>query len=361
MNATKTKAMVGRPKESYHTVSTPAFDRRLTGDGDSYGTRKRRKIACPHCGKEVQEGHLESHLATQHNIFQRDTKRRKTYDSLHRAPVTYHCSIPTNGIQYECPVPFCNGRASSRYNMRVHFSHRHVQDVLIIDEEGPLPRCNNCDMFVAEVSLRHQNTAKCRDGAERKRKRLLDVEILHCTDRWFYVGGAELEQVECFNYLGRVLSSDGADLYSVIQNVNKARGRWARVSKLLRRQGANPKVSGYFYKAITQSVLLYSCETWTITKKLLGLLEGFHHRVARQLSSMTIRFNSDTETWVTPPLASALENSGLFSMGQYLLNRRRYLVNWVQHEPLYRICQDLQGPGGGINQRLYWWNEQPIV
>ena len=36
------------------------------------------------------------------------------------------------------------------------------------------------------------------------------------------------------------------------------------------------KVSAKFYKAVVQSVLLYSRETWNLTKAALEWLEGFH-------------------------------------------------------------------------------------
>jgi exonuclease III len=359
MNATKTKAMVSRPRELFHAVSTPAYEHRMTGIGDSYGTRKRRKVACPSCGKEVQESHLETHMATQHNTFHRDNKRRKTFDHLNRQPITFYCNMPTKGVRYECPVPFCNGGATTRYNMRVHFAHRHVHDVLIIHEEGPLPRCAACDMFVSAASLiNHTNTNMCRAGSERKRKRGLDVDILQSAEKRFVVGETELEAVDCFRYLGRPVNSFGDDLYSLMYNINKARGRWARVSRVLRRQGATSKISGYFYKAVVQSVLLYACETWTVTKKMLGLLEGFHHRIARQIASQPTRFNLVTEEWYVPPAAFALEAAALLPMPQYLLKRRQYLLNWVQHQPLYQLCQHLQVAVGG-NLRSYWWTINP--
>jgi hypothetical protein len=57
----------------------------------------------------------------------------------------------------------------------------------------------------------------------------------------------------------------------------------------LTRQGATPKVMGYFYKAVCQAILLYGCETWVVTHKIHKALESFHHRVARQISNLRIR------------------------------------------------------------------------
>jgi hypothetical protein len=56
--------------------------------------------------------------------------------------------------------------------MRSHFAHRHPHDIIIIQEEGLLGRCDCCDMFVP------CSTMMSTTGVERKRKRLLDVKNL---------------------------------------------------------------------------------------------------------------------------------------------------------------------------------------
>ena len=64
--------------------------------------------------------------------------------------------------------------------MRVHFVHLHVQDTVVILEEGnlPHPRCPRCDLQVPRKALngRHLGTAQCKKGAERKRRQLAEKE-----------------------------------------------------------------------------------------------------------------------------------------------------------------------------------------
>ena len=88
-------------------------------------------------------------------------------------PKTYRMEFPKGGAKH-CPVEGCPGRAGTRTAMRVHLWRRHVQDTVIILEEGNLPhsRCENCNMLVPWRSLngRHKDTAICRSGAERKRR-----------------------------------------------------------------------------------------------------------------------------------------------------------------------------------------------
>ena len=97
---------------------------------------------------------------------------------------TYQMEFPKGGAK-DCPVEGCPGRAGTRTAMRVHFWRRTVRDTVIILEEGNLshPRCENCDMLVPWRSLNgpHKDTAMCRSGAERKRRRITEAEIREST------------------------------------------------------------------------------------------------------------------------------------------------------------------------------------
>ena len=50
------------------------------------------------------------------------------------------------------------------------------------------------------------------------------------------------------------------------------------------REGADPKVSGSFYKAVAQAVFLFGAETWVLTLMMERALDSFHHRVARWIT-----------------------------------------------------------------------------
>ena len=77
----------------------------------------------------------------------------------------------------------------------------------------------------------------------------------------FYVEGEVLEKVESFRYLGRILAQDDEDVRAVRSQIKKARGTWARVGQVLQADNTLPKVSAMFYKAVVQSVLLYSSKS----------------------------------------------------------------------------------------------------
>ena len=64
--------------------------------------------------------------------------------------------------------------------LRVPFLHRHMQDTVVIVEEGntPHPYCLRCDMLVQRAALNglHINTTLCTKGAKRKPCRLSTEE-----------------------------------------------------------------------------------------------------------------------------------------------------------------------------------------
>ena len=67
---------------------------------------------------------------------------------------------------------------------------------------------------------------------------------------------------------------------AVVGKIGKVRNSWGKLSRILIREGADPKVSGHFYKAVAHAVLLFGAETWVITPWMERSLDRFQHRVA---------------------------------------------------------------------------------
>jgi hypothetical protein len=269
------------------------------------------------------------------------------------APNSNNVSMPPR-TWVPCPVPNCYGRARTRDSMRVHFVHRHPFDTLIIDEEGPLPRCQRCDMFVPFTAAdSHPTSECCQLGADRKRKRAQDIANFQATNTSFSVNNSELEAVDSFQYLGRPIVADSSDWLAVNYNLKKARGRWAQVSRVLTKQQISPRTAGFFYKAVVQSVLLYGSETWSLSRQSISALEGFHNQIARKISKQTIHPDPNTGEWIYPPADTARASAGLFSIQHYIRTRRAYIMDWTNNRPLFNDCRNLTGGAGGP-QRRYW-------
>ena len=74
------------------------------------------------------------------------------------------------------------------------------------------------------------------------------------------------------------------DWLAVVGNHGKVRKIWGRLSQVMSREGADPKVSGKFHKAVAQVVLLFGAETWVLTQSMEKALDSFQSRVARRLT-----------------------------------------------------------------------------
>ena len=72
-----------------------------------------------------------------------------------------------------------------------------------------------------------------------------------------------------------MLSAADDDWPAVVQNIVKVRTVWWIMSRILIREGARPRVSGVFFKAAVQSVLIFGAETWVVTPCMVRSLGGF--------------------------------------------------------------------------------------
>ena len=103
----------------------------------------------------------------------------------------------------------------------------------------------------------HLATSQCARGAEQKRKRLAEEELQESSERAFQAYGAPLENVTTFKYLRRVVTAGYDEWPAVTGNLHKAKKSWGWISRVLSREGAEPKVSGHFFKAVVQAMLLF--------------------------------------------------------------------------------------------------------
>ena len=58
--------------------------------------------------------------------------------------------------------------------------------------------------------------------------------------------------VTSFKYLGIFLSVADDDWKALVRNLVKARMVWRIMSRILRREGAIPQATGFFFKAVIQ-------------------------------------------------------------------------------------------------------------
>ena len=116
-------------------------------------------------------------------------------------------------------------------------------------------------MQVNPVAMGHQGTKACKTMSAAKMQREAASKSATALGHKFYAYGEELEQVEVFKYLGRLVAFDDNNTHAVQGNLKKAQRVWGRILQGLRAENVSARVCGMFYKATVQAVLLFGSET----------------------------------------------------------------------------------------------------
>ena len=347
MNADKTKFMVMSGGKHTIQLSSTAYSRHITGEGLSYRERAREQVQCIRCGAEVRRASVR-----QHHQSKTCMKAALTYEPpppvrdrvsaeifvvpVNAEPRQYQTSIPRGFMGgAACPVGACPyivpaNKTSKRGEMRRHFRIRHIEDSIIIEEEGQLPQCNRCGLFMKNANSEgHYATIDCVTFAERRARYFRTLRQAEALEVNFSIGGSEIERVSQFRYLGRILDENDDDSHALLRQLARARTKWARIAAVLRSQGVKPRAMGYFYKAVVQAILLYGSETWVVTENLLKQLQSFHARISRYIKGKHIRQNEDG-SWFHPPTAEVLEEAGLHTIDEYIRRGRDAVQYFVR-------------------------------
>ena len=154
----------------------------------------------------MELGFLEVHLQTKHGKATGGIRNWGTTPPDGEQH-TYNIAFPTSGVPRNCPIKGCRGRAETQTAMQVQFLHWHVQDTVIIPEEGnlPNPRCPWCNMLVPwrDLNRWHLSTAQCAKGAERKLRRMAEEEMWESAERDFQDYRRPLDTITSLKIWGR--------------------------------------------------------------------------------------------------------------------------------------------------------------
>ena len=144
------------------------------------------------------------------------------------------------------------------------------------------------------------------------------------------------------------------DWTAVAGTLAKARKSWGRLQGILRREGATPRISGSFFKAVVQQVLLFGAETWVVNPKMERALSGFLHGAARRLTGRQARIEKDGD-WYYPSLEGAMREAGLTDIRTSILNRKNTVAQYIATRPLLDLCE-----GARARVPLRWWDQAGI-
>ena len=89
------------------------------------------------------------------------------------------------------------------------------------------------------------------------------------------------------------------------------------MARILSREGTSLRVSGFLFKAMVQSVLLFISETWAVTPRMGRALGGFQDQVAIRLTGRLLWPKPDGKLKYTL-VATARDEAGFQTMGEYI-------------------------------------------
>ena len=133
--------------------------------------------------------------------------------------------------------------------------------------------------------------------------------------------------------------------------------RWNCIAKILKDEGATPKVMGKFYITIVQAVLLYGAESWVIKKRDYIALRSFHRRAVRYMSGKHIR-KHEYDEWEYPNHEELLRKCGLVDINIYIERRRGTLRNYLEkyRKDLLDRAEKSKRHARDVN-RIMWWTQ----
>ena len=109
------------------------------------------------------------------------------------------------------------------------------------------------------------------------RKRMPEIQI----------DGKTLNNADSFTYLGSSLSASNSLDKEISSRIAKASASFGRLRKRVwNERGLRKETKCAVYKAVVLSALLYGCESWTLYRRHIKLLEQFHQRCLRSISNI---------------------------------------------------------------------------
>ncbi|KAI8513606.1 hypothetical protein Bbelb_079300 [Branchiostoma belcheri] len=111
-----------------------------------------------------------------------------------------------------------------------------------------------------------------------------------------------VEVVQCFTYLGSLITSDCKSDQDVKRRLGIASAAFANLSRVWRSKHLSRTTKLRTYNTLVLSVLLYGAESWTITKSLAQKLDAFDSQCLRKIegicwhdfiSNETVRLRTD--------------------------------------------------------------------
>ena len=145
------------------------------------------------------------------------------------------------------------------------------------------------------------------------------------------LSGADIEHVDDFLYLGSWVDTSEKDLNTRIAKA------WSAMSKMevIWKTNLERKLKINFFRATVETVLLYGCTTWTLTKALERKLDGTYARLIR--TALNIKWQTHTTNAVLygnlPRITTTIKNRRLKFAGHCFRSKDEVVQPLIMWEP----------------------------
>ena len=130
----------------------------------------------------------------------------------------------------------------------------------------------------------------------------------------------------------------GDDWPTLAVNLAKARKSWGSLHGIVSREGATKRVSGNFFKAVVQQVLLFGAETWVVSPIMERALSAFIHGAVRRITGRQPRKGRDGK-WQYPSLEGAMKEAGLTDVRTSINRRQNTVAKYIATRPILDLCE----------------------
>jgi hypothetical protein len=161
------------------------------------------------------------------------------------------------------------------------------------------------------------------------------------------MNGQTLEEVDQFKYLGSTQTKDGTSVKEVKIRLAQAHSAMARLAILWKNKAISFPTKIVLYRSLVLSVLLYGCESWTLTADLERRIQAFENKCFRRMLGISYREHKTNEyVWQQVSILAGPQELLLSTV-------KRRKLSWFghvcRHDALPKII--LQGTVDGKRRR----------
>ena len=180
------------------------------------------------------------------------------------------------------------------------------------------------------------------------------------------MNGEVLEEVNQFKYLGSILTKDGTSNREVKARIAAATSALVRLERVFKSNNISFRTKYHLYKSLVTSILMYGCESWTLTAELEKRIQAFENKCHRKLLKISYKEHK-TNAYVKEEIRKRMGHQ------EPLLStiKRRKLIwfgHTTRHDTLAKtILQGtLEGKRKRGRQKKSWldnikeWTNQPV-